>query len=344
MEHPNDDLSSQLKDFKYLLRDWGHRKTSETQLQKLNIKLLSAFKNEYDNTNILFIGAGAGRIASDMADKFDFVYATDKSFSMAWHFHQILHGLSFYGIYEKNVKNIEDQTGQVDIKVTNEDMVKRVKDDYFVSDVMSLPFENDSMANICSASFSDVISQSLWLPEILRVMKQGGLFIHIGPLDYFFTDSTEMYTCKEFREEFENNGFETIIDEFVPTTHLDFEKTLIYKSHTNWFYVGKLIQKNNEILPSTVLRIINDVNFQKRIRTHSDKGTVETATLIMPNGTLFEGADSVVNILKLIDGKRSVVDILREVELIYGKISQSQEEDIYSVLKILIRNKLISIN
>ena len=235
-------FNSTLKDYLYLQRDWCYYSEGERQIES-SVKTI---KNSLPSglKNALFIGCGAGRLAVEFSDIFDKIYATDKSYSMIWHINKLLSEkrFEFYTPQEKNVYSLEN-VAQKHSAFIPEDLKNTIKEkvDFFVSDVLELPIEEESMDAIFSIYFTDVIALKLWFDQITGKLKEDGYFIHFGPLDYFFSDESEMLTAVEFKDFFEKNGYETIADQILETSHLNDSNSFSYKVYRNWLYVARKV-------------------------------------------------------------------------------------------------------
>lgn len=347
--HAKDSINSYLKDYRYLRRDWTGDERSEKQLLSIKESLTEAISNIEDKRNALFLGAGVGRIAFDIADMFEEVYATDRSFSMAWHYYKLLsEDIIFYEINRKNVSASDKQVEQIvaslsHVKDMDYDTIKKraSKIQYFVSDVLNLPLHDQSISCIFSIYFSDVIALRLWLPEIKRVLKAGGIFVHYGPLDYFFEDIREMLTCEEFRVMFEENDFVTLKDEFVETEHLA-TSSMTNKIYNNWLLVVKYEPRAERITKlnlEDVLKICSEVIYDIH-GLISNKDDVTIANLQMPSGEVFAGAENVLDLLRFIDGEKNISTILKNLSGIYTNVN---ETELLDIINILIDKGLISI-
>lgn len=346
--NPNDNVVDYLKDYHYLRRDWAGESKNEKQLRVVCEKLSEVIREKKDLATALFLGAGVARIPYDLSDYFDEIYATDKSFSMVWHFHEICEReLSFYEINSKNVATVSDHTDllKVSIRKFEKNWEKKLeKLNYFVSDVLNQPFKDDSISAVFSIFFTDVIALKLWLPEVKRILKDGGSFIHLGPLDYFFSDQREMLTCEEVREVFEENGFVVTKDEFFETTHLASSRAMSNKTYTNWLFAAEIQKKESDkINHSSVLKIKEKASYSINGNITS-KGYETFTQLHMPDGTSYEGAETVVDILKLIDGKRSIQDILNEMTSVFGDEVEEQKESILKILESLVAKGVLKIH
>ncbi len=314
-----DNTQTTLKDFIYLKRDWSFSQEGEKQLSITNTTIKDELsKIKIQNNNALFLGCGVGRIAFDFTDIYNKVYATDKSFSMIWHLQKLLNGdeISFYNPHEKNVHKLENVAKKYKAKISNKKLNNiNGKFETFVSDVLDIPFNSESINAIFSIYFTDVIALKLWFNQINNVLSDDGIFVHFGPLDYFFSDEREMLTAQEFRLFFENNGYITLVDKIVETPHLEDSNSISYKVYRNWFFIAqKSLTKPEElkINDDTVLAIKRPIPYERKGILKEGEEELEV-NLELPNGT-FNGASSVVQILKFVDGKNTYSEILSELQ------------------------------
>lgn len=229
-----------LKDYVYLQRDWCHYEDGEKQIKKTVQSIQNVLPSDLENA--LFLGCGVGRLAVEFADIFKKVLATDKSYSMIWHIKKLLSeaNFEFYTPQEKNIYSLEN-VAQKHRASISDSLKTQIKDkvDFFVSDVLDLPLDKNSLNAVFSIYFTDVIALKLWFEKINNIIKNEGYFIHFGPLDYFFSAESEMLTAKEFRNFFEERGYETITDEIVETSHLNDSNSFAYKVYRNWLFIAK---------------------------------------------------------------------------------------------------------
>ncbi|MDV3926427.1 hypothetical protein CMT52_13245 [Elizabethkingia anophelis] len=236
----NDIINATLKDYLYIQRDWCYYGEGEKQINvTINAikKLLPS-----DMENALFLGCGAGRLAVEFSHIFDRVLATDKSYSMIWHINKLMSDktFEFYTPHEKNVYSLKN-VGRKHTAYISREMKKTIENklDFFVSDVLDLPLNEKSIDAIFSIYFSDVIALKLWFDGINKILNEGGYFIHFGPLDYFFSAESAMLTADEFKLFFERNGYTTIADEVIETSHLNDIDSFAYKVYRNWLFIAK---------------------------------------------------------------------------------------------------------
>lgn len=313
--NPTDNLQNTLKDFVYLRRDWCFLEEAEKQLKTTidSLKQELSIINHKKNSS-LFLGCGVGRLAYEFTDIYEKVYATDKSFSMIWHLQKLLRGesVNFFNPQEKNVHRLENVAQPYEAKIPVLKLKTKDKFYAFVSDILDIPFQPKSINSIFSIYFTDVIALKLWFQQIDNKLSDNGLFIHFGPLDYFFTDEREMLSAEEFRMFFEKKGYKTLSDKIIETPHLEDSNSITYKVYRNWVFIA---QKQTNNLPekfvindNTVLKIKHPIQFERKGVIKDGEKQIE-ASIKLPSG-IFNGAESVIQILKLIDGKKSFKDLI----------------------------------
>jgi carnosine N-methyltransferase len=312
-----DNTQTTLKDFIYLRRDWCFLEEAEKQL-KTTIQSIKdeLSKLNFANNNSLFLGCGVGRLAFEFTDSYKKVYATDKSFSMIWHLQKLLNGesISFHNPHEKNIHKLENVAQKYIAKIPeNKLAIANGKFETFVSDVLDLPFENKSVNSIFSIYFTDVIALKLWFKEINNKLSDKGLFIHFGPLDYFFSDEREMLTAEEFRLFFENNGYTTLVDKVVETPHLEDVNSISFKVYRNWFFIAQKHKPTKFFInDDTILSIKKPISYERKGIIKDGIKEIEI-NLKLPSG-IFNGAESVIQILKLVNGKNTFEEILIQLK------------------------------
>lgn len=347
-----DDTSGYLKDYRYLKRDWSWDELSEKQLLSINGALKACLSPQIQSMDedALFLGAGVGRVAFDLAHLFKRVYVTDKSFSMAYHFNQLKSkDLEFYEINYKNIYSNLDSARKVKVTMYpghfERSYVHNIfnKLEYFISDVTRLPFPDHSISNIFSVYFSDVLALKLWLPEVKRILRPNGLFVHFGPLDYFFNDITQMLSAGEFKKVFERNGFESLQDETVDTFHLAIPNSWSSKLYTNWLYSARMVgnpKRKPEITMETLLKLADGVHYTVEGRISMGENS-EYWELNFSDGMIYEGGENIVEILKIIGEGRTLRELFIEMEKQYGPITGQDRESILATLGFLLGNETI---
>ncbi|GJM31481.1 MAG: hypothetical protein DHS20C18_04820 [Saprospiraceae bacterium] len=325
-----------LKDFRYMMRDWCALPEGESQVFQIieGLKEQTA-KFSPDQQAILFLGAGMGRIAFEHTTLFEKVYALDKSFSMVYHFNKLLQqNIEFYEINEFNVLKPENSSRKLTASIQNaspEALIHKDRFEYFVGDATELPFEDGALSCITSVYFTDVIALQLYFEELKRALKIGGLFIHFGPLDYFFSDRAEMLSAVEFREEFENNGFETLYEKEIELPHMATSQIMSRRLYNNWFFIAR---KTKDCARGVDLEGVYAIDKSVYIQERRPFGTEDPVAveLINKEGIVFEGAGSILPILEILDGQLDLKAVMRIIQQEYQLSDQDELKGIFDLL------------
>lgn len=313
-----------LKDWRYVRRDWCWLPTSEQQLDIIHSAIANALNKvtDLEKEQSLVLGAGTGRIAVEMAKHFDRVFAIDRSFSMVHFYHKVMNDdFYFYQVTGTNYKTGRDATRIVKASISppsNDKPDTTLKDlaqniDFCVGDVMNLALPKHSINTVISAYFTDVLALRLYFDEVFRVLKPNGLFIHFGPFDYPFESITEKLGIDNVKSIFINNGFTILEDRHIFCHHIESSVHQSLFSYNNWFFVARKAEQETQIedviSPETVLSIKSKIQY-KNSGFISDKGTEQDHQTLIINGTEYKGNDTLMIILDLVDGKKSIADIL----------------------------------
>lgn len=321
--NPHNDVSRSLKDFDYLRRDWSGNPESELQIETIVSSLIPALLDlEGQNKSCLVLGAGTGRIGNEVSPYFERTYATDLSFSMAYHFNEVVkNDISFYEINTANVISTKDYVRKIEstyLPPAREIQQSNQAPYYFVSDVQQLPLQSGSMSCVLSVYFTDVIALRLWIGEIRRVLKKGGIFVHFGPLGYPFKNIAEKLSTQEVRRVFEESNFTVLQDFQVETPHLVSSLSMIRTVYNNWVFVarndnGELVTLNTVSIPFLQDSISYELlGSLPQTEKPAVKVKLFTADMQTITGTCF-----LIDILKNIDGRKTISEIFRETVVDY---------------------------
>jgi SAM-dependent methyltransferase len=150
----------------------------------------------------VYLGAGLGRHAFDGAGLFASVVAVELSFVAA-----ALLSAVRAGPLRFSTPNWHGATSADDLIQSHEAFFPPPPYGrgctYVVGDALSLPVADASVDAVVSIFFSDVTPASKLLPEVKRVLRPGGRFINVGPLEYHFKGRAERFTREELRRVFE---------------------------------------------------------------------------------------------------------------------------------------------
>jgi hypothetical protein len=93
---------------------------------------------------------------------------------------------------------------------------------------------------------------------------------------------------------------------------------------------------------TSVLSIVNEVSYQATGVFSRDGECVIEANLLLPSGETYEGAISVLDILRAIDGVRTNAEVCEVVSQKYNMPDKSRER-MLEILDILCRNKILRV-
>lgn len=326
--------------FEYLSRDWSNsddhqqRKTItefiENQLQSLSIG---------SSENALFIGCGNGRYAVDFSDRYEKVRACDKSLMMIWTTLN-LKRLKKWDICHKIVRNcrtVEDSIQRETVEMS--DVLSRKIDEkveFMVGDVANIRLEDCSVQHIYSIYFTDVLPlKALW-SQIDRLLTDQGLFIHFGPLEYFFSNELEMLTTEEICDFFVDKDYTILANNFLETPHLFMKNSMRHRFYDNWFFIARKNQ-SVEVNLDVSFDIHPESEVVKIVKTTRGKLIEEWS---ISNGDLdYDLPEMIADILCIMDGEKSLRDLL----YIQGYEEIENEMEFISVFKELYAKRLITV-
>ncbi|MNV06810.1 hypothetical protein D3C71_972100 [compost metagenome] len=249
----------------YLSRDWTKQPAYDQV--KLIVDRISERLTELGiegAQKAFFPGCGSGRYAVELGEPYDEVLACDYSFPMIWsilHLHEKRH----WEVLHKNTRNcrtVADTVEKYELEMTDDQasLIER-KIRFFVADALKNGIESHSVDHIFSIYFTDVLPFRIWFHEINRLLVENGLYIHFGPLEYFFSNEEEMYTAEEIRCSFEARGYTVLADEFIETRHLYTPGSMTHKVYDNWFFIAQKPSRKPVTLASQ-LQLHEDANMQ----------------------------------------------------------------------------------
>jgi len=333
----SNDLHSYLKDYKYLRRDWSGLIQGEKEVMLIVDPIRTQIeKHLTDYNQALFIGAGLGRIAWEHNDLFNIVNAIDKSYSMVYLFHKLLNEeIKFYEVNESNIYKAKDAVKMHTASIHNgskKAYENRSSFNYTIGDVMDLPYANDSQSLVASIYFTDVLALKLYINEIIRVLKIGGLYIHFGPLAYFFSDVREHLSAEEITLLFQSYGFEILHDELIEVPFMPVSYGLLKTIQNNWFFVARKRDTSKDFYE------IEKPIYSRTVKIVNENATDDNVELITKTGKVFENARDVLKILEYFRDGKQLNKVIEEIE---QDFPQQNIESITKIISILINEKLI---
>lgn len=337
------------KEMNYLIRDWGGLEESEVEIENILATLHRLIKDfSANNDSIFFVGSGTGRFAYEATPDFKKVYCSDLSYRMINMFHYVLQerDLKVYEINGfSNIYHPGDAVRPVAVKIRNKKSEhNQQKLHYFISDIKKIPLRDNSLDIISSIYFIDVIPIEAYIQELKRVLKDGGLYINIGPVGYSGNTFVHHLVPEEIKNVFLEHDFEILHEEFLENTYMKSNLTSSTVIHHNWVFVArnKTGKGNAQLLSEhSILNIDQHVFTEKKAMLSSEGEIVIDNQFYNVKGDLYKDADLIIEFLYLIDGKRTILEIIHAIEDKFD-INIAVDE-ILPVLKELIANRILKI-
>ncbi|AZI55195.1 methyltransferase domain-containing protein [Epilithonimonas vandammei] len=331
------------KELLYVVRDWGYSNESEDEISSIYSMIEKLIKKFSILDSILFIGCGTGRFACEASQIVKKVYCSDLSYRMIYLLDGILNNKSFniHEINDSNVYSIDDVIRNFTVKASNlSSTVKNIN--YFISDVRQLPIEDESLNTVASVYFIDVMNIENYIQEISRVLKTNGVFINIGPIGYPYSNFVHKILPTEIKQIFKKNNFEIVFEEFLECTYMHSNIKLSKTIHKNWIFVARKKTENQvSINIDSVLSINTSVFIETKVEINNHGSSVFEHNLITKNGSVYEHSDLIIEILKQINGKISIKQI---IEVLSENFELEFEADyLLSVIGKLIKDKTLEL-
>lgn len=338
-----------LGDFTYLRRDWAGHEKGEQELATLLAPIRQEINSNLgDRDRALVLGAGCGRLAWELADSFEQVLAVDNSLTMAQQFLTATQdSLEFYGVFNKNI-GISDHfaktfTASLAQAGKGSKITQNHKVSYFIGDARNLPMPDQSVSLIVSAYFTDVLPIHEVLQEVKRLLRPGGLFIHFGPLEYHFPEVANRLSMEELQAAFVAEGFSLNAFSQHETLHLNSPQEITARFYNNWFVsFQKEEGKRAELKEKTILCIPKGLRYEVQGNI-SGEGEESKTDLILANGKRFEGADTVVDIIREVHSGRSAQEITEAVATSYGLSDEASKASIFAMLAQLLDQGILAV-
>jgi uncharacterized protein YbaR (Trm112 family)/SAM-dependent methyltransferase len=193
----------------YLRTDWGGTAAGEEQIAAVNAAVAASVRQYCGPTpgRAAYLGAGLGRHAFDGGALFSSSLAVELSFAAAALLAAVRKGPIQFSTQNWHGASTEEEIVQVHRAVFPAPPYG-ANCQYVVADALRLPLRDASVDAVISIFFADVIPASSLFPEVRRVLRPGGRFINVGPLEYHFKGRAERLTKDELRHVIETvHGF-----------------------------------------------------------------------------------------------------------------------------------------
>ena len=295
-----------------VFRDWSwNNGENDAQLRAVESVLQPMERRSCDAA--LTLGAGAGRLAYDMHRRLE------PSLSVALDFNPLLAILASrvsqgesISLYEFPIAPLDEAHCAIQQGMSAPEPVRDNSLRFVLGDATAPPFAPASFDLVSTPWLLDILAQDLrtFLPQINRLLVDGGTWVNTGTLAFFHADPSRRYSEAEVLELVEESGFEV--------DSLDC-RTLPYLNSPHSGH-GR-----TERVVSFAARKVRDVMPERR-RGHLPDWLQDSSMSIPGTATSMIDASSQLlkaQVLAAIDGKRSVDDIALMVAREYGL---SQEE------------------
>ena len=325
--------------FQYMWRDWSHSPEAEAEVASImdGIEQVLGPVSHNPQGMALVLGSGTGRIAAQVAHRHEQVISMDRSYTMAWLLDQVIQGpFSFYEYHGKNVTTVERMTRLHHLQYHKPENAPgpapAPKEKVFnmVADALHLPLANESVDTIYSVYFTDVLHLEKLMPELRRVLKPGGRFVHFGPLEYHFTELNHMLSAEEVKAAFEKAGFTVEKEGGAETTHGSYPDTMITRHYHNWAFSAQK-QPEFALAAEHTVELAGPVKYRVLGHVEQQQQVTDDVQLELPNGETYDGAGSVIEILNFVQGPTKVQDLLNAL----GQEFEMDDEMAAQILGIL---------
>lgn len=204
--------------FSLLRRDWSFFSECESEIGTLLGALMSQLESRLSkNANVLVLGAGVGRLAHELAARYKNVYAIELSAPLLICAAQLRQGpIHAYEVSTRHTRTGEDQAKPFTARWPQKPGPAAK---LCLMDATDLPFADGWADAVVSVYFTDVVPPRKLLPEVRRVLRPGGRFVHLGPLGYHFDDPDDHLSAAELLQEVAAHGFNVGKPRWVTSTH-----------------------------------------------------------------------------------------------------------------------------
>ncbi len=334
----------------YLARDWCGFPESEREIDTIvsSIKKeLAQYAQSFEKA--ILPGCGLSRLSYELSDILNEIHSFDYSLSMIHEIDALLKKGKNFKLY--NSKNILSTTELV--KTCHADCESIFKNDlatqksmdkiiYYVGDAQQIPLKDNSVDVIISIYFTDLIPLKNYIREFNRVLKRDGIFLHFGPLDYHFESIKDRVSLEEIFLSLSNNGFDVNKNyQLIPTTHLK-DETLSFKKYNNiLFSAVKKQDAKIKVDDETKIYHYKPVKYILNGSIDSGIDTIVEKTIVFPDGSEFENAESVLEIINLITDGMLLKELFERICEVYSADEAVNKSNIYNLIELLISKNVL---
>ena len=279
-----------------------------------------------------------------MAHYYKKIDAFDSSLPMIWSIlnlkkikkWRVLHKI------EKNCRKISDTYQDEELVITDEQIrIIDEKINFFVGDLNSIELHSSSVNHIYSIYFTDVFPLKLLLTKIDFLLKNYGLFVHFGPLDYFFTNENEMLTAEEVKSVFIKNNYKVLADEYFSTRHIFMEKSMSHQVYDNWFFVAQKTPKQEHVLNLESKVLLNGHAKLLAIGSIANNKKLVIKYSVSTNERAYEIPEIIYHLLSNIKQKNSLKTVFKKLEL--ENLKELESKKILEILQELFDSNMLKL-
>ncbi|OQP59551.1 hypothetical protein A3860_37190 [Niastella vici] len=346
----------QVNAFPYLKRDWCGLPAAEEELGIIRNSLGAIIREHcHETKTALVLGAGLGRIAWDISEYFDHLYATDLALPMASFYNKIAKGgqINFADIMLTQIRDNMHSTRNITasaaaVGYTDKDRAGiNNKLSYFLSDATRLPLPDRSVSCIISVYFTDVLPFPKLFPEVNRVLKKDGLFIHFGPLGNNFSQVQSMFTAEDIKAYLYKYGFEWVYENNAGSFHIKAAEKMHANFYDNWVYAARKKEAADEQLMAerltadSIIGLHSNFRFTIEGEKNSSGEAVRHTLYNCYKGREYQDAGEVIEFLFRVNGKRSVRELVTEYD--NHTDTGDKMQSVLSLTRFLIREQILTI-
>jgi hypothetical protein len=188
----------------------------------------------------------------------------------------------------------------------------------------------------------------VYIQEIKRLLKPGGMFFHFGPLEYDLPNVEDHLSADEIKSIFRSNNFSICEDEQVLTAHLPSRLSMSARTYNNWIFAA--ISQNEavensvkEITLNSILTMTDSVHYEIQGLISSEEEQLIETNLILLSGEKYGGARSVLDILRAINGSRRNYEVIEILARDYEIPDQASKDAILDVMANLVQKKVLTV-
>lgn len=326
-----------LDNFDYARRDWCFEEESEKEISIICNSLSKHINsNLRSKTTCLALGAGAARLAVELGEGFNQVFAIDNSFTMGSIFGELLTAdFEFYEINLKNNPNSSSVVYKQRASLGNKLPSKKIN--YLLADSLNAPFNDSSISCVLSIYFTDVVPLNSLLPELKRLLSEDGIFVHFGPLQYHFNDYSQMLAADEIEELFHQEGFEIVHSSFVQTSHYKSKVSMLSKMYENWVFIARLKKEQTNISRISFSSILEVNSTQFMISGELNNGEIQIGKYEIGNEKL-KITEIIFEFLQILNGDLTVEQVLTKMGLINDLNTENKNRVLEALRDLAYRN------